>query len=213
MDGNDMPGIRNNAPLPTDGEILRLLRRGDEQAVAYMFDRYYAMLCRFAKRILNDARLAEEVVDDVMFGVWQRRAALADDSTLQALLVCSVRNRSLNELRGGRCRPTVCLSVISNAENLAFLDCIFADPRHPLGQLIELELERDLQRSIDSLPRECREVFRRVRVEARSYDEVARELGISVNTVKYHMKNALATLRQRFGNYLEAIIAMCLLAN
>ncbi|HBK29562.1 MAG TPA: hypothetical protein DDZ04_07435, partial [Parabacteroides sp.] len=48
----------------------------------------------------------------------------------------------------------------------------------------------------------CRHVFLKSRFEHKKNDEIAAELGISVNTVKYHIKRALSVLRQDLGRYL-----------
>lgn len=193
---------------PTDSDLLIMLCRGDQRAMKMVFDRHYAMLCRFACRIVRNQCIAEEVVDDVMLNLWQQREKLYTASSLAAWLVCSVRNRSLNALRDAiRHNRHLCMGL-SDGEHLDFLECIFADPRHPLGTLIEKELCDELARSVDALPHECRSVFRKVRMEAKTYDQAARELGISVNTVKYHMKKALAALALRFGPYLDVIVAL-----
>ena len=53
---------------------------------------------------------------------------------------------------------------------------------------------------------ECRTVFKKSRFEQKKYEEIALELGISINTVKYHIKNALALLQKRLDNYLHLLI-------
>lgn len=194
-----------------DSVLLERLSQGDERAMQAVFDRHYAMLCRFAVRIVRSRSMAEEVVDDVLFGLWQQRSRIDGSLPLHAWLVRSVRNRSLNALRdAARCPERLCLSGISDAEHLDFLDTLFADARHPLGTLIEKELAGELSRCIEALPPECRRVFRMVRMEAMTYGQAAERLGISVNTVKYHMKHALGVLGQRFGRYLDAVVLMCL---
>ena len=47
-------------------------------------------------------------------------------------------------------------------------------------------------------------------MEGLKYSEIASELGISVNTVKYHMKKALAILRDEFGKYLVLLLFLFL---
>ena len=54
--------------------ILERLRQGDEKAFKHIFDRHYTLLCRFANQILNDTSLAEEIVDDAIFYLWEHRA-------------------------------------------------------------------------------------------------------------------------------------------
>lgn len=202
----------DNTTSVADGVLIERLRRGDERAMQAVFDRHYAMLCRFAMRIVRSRSMAEEVVDDVMFGLWQQRGRIDGGVPLRAWLVRSVRNRSLNALRAKARRPErLCLSGITDAEHLDFLDTLFADPRHPLGTLIEKELAGELSRCIEALPPECRRVFRMVRMEAMTYEQAARKLGISVNTVKYHMKNALSVLGRRFGPYLDIVVLLWLM--
>lgn len=54
-------------------QLIKKLRKGDEKAFRLLYDRHYVLLCRFANQILNNAALAEEVVDDVIFYLWEHR--------------------------------------------------------------------------------------------------------------------------------------------
>ena len=96
---------------------------------------------------------------------------------------------------------------------MEFLDSVFVDENHPLGTLLEQELEDELLRGIEDLPPECRTVFKKSRFEQKKYEEIASELGISVNTVKYHIKNALAFLQKRMDNYLKLLVLYIFMGN
>ena len=56
--------------------------------------------------------------------------------------------------------------------------------------------------AVNRLPNECRKVFWLSRFEGRKNEEIASELGISINTVKYHIKHALALLLCDLQKYL-----------
>ena len=71
---------------------------------------------------------------------------------------------------------------------------------------MEQELEGEIMKAIDRLPEECRRVFRMSRFEERKYEEIARQLEISVNTVKYHIKRALTLLHEDLGKYLTVAV-------
>ena len=58
------------------------------------------------------------------------------------------------------------------------------------------DLSTQINDIISSLSPECQEVFILSRFEEKTYPEIAQHLGISINTVKYHMKQALKRLRQ-----------------
>lgn len=186
--------------------LIKKLRKGDEKAFRLLYDRHYVLLCRFANQFLNNAALAEEVVDDVIFYLWEHRSEVEIRYSIRAYLMRAVRNRCLNELQSQSHREELHLSSFLSPESMDFLDFLFVDDKQPLGMLLEQELEDELKRSINELPLECRRVFYKSRFEQKKYEEIAEELGISVNTVKYHIKNALAFLQKRLGNYLKLLI-------
>lgn len=187
-------------------QLIENLRRGDESAFRCIYDRHYESLCRFADLFLHDAALAEEIVDDVVFYLWEHRKEVEITYSLRAYLMKSVRNRCLNELNSLSRREELRFSSFSLPENEEFLDTLFIEKEHPLGYLLEQELEDELLRGIEALPEECRTVFKKSRFEQKKYEEIAQELNISVNTVKYHIKNALAFLQKRMSGYLKFLL-------
>lgn len=189
-----------------DRLIIDQLKHGDEKAFKYVFDNHYTLLCRFANQLLHDPQLAEEIVDDAIFYLWEHRDELTITHSLRAYLVQSVRNRSLNMLNSAMYRYEQHSSNITPEENIEFLDTLFVDDCHPMGMLIEKELESEIMACIDQLPDECRRVFKMSRFQEMKQEEIARELHISVNTVKYHIKNALAYLRVHLASYLASAL-------
>lgn len=184
-------------------QLIKKLRKGDEKAFRLLYDRHYVLLCRFANQILNNAALAEEVVDDVIFYLWEHRSEVEIRYSIRAYLMRAVRNRCLNELQSHNHREELHLSSFLSPESMDFLDFLFVDDKQPLGMLLEQELEDELKRSIDELPLECRRVFYKSRFEQKKYEEIADELGISVNTVKYHIKKCIGFSPKAFGELFE----------
>ena len=197
----------------TEKQLIEELRCGNESAFRRIYDRHYVPLCRFADLFLHDASLSEEVVDDAIFYLWEHRSEVEITYSLRAYLMKSVRNRCLNELNSLAHREELQFSSFSLPENVEFLDTLFIEKDHPLGYLLEQELEEELERSIEALPEECRVVFKKSRFEQKKYEEIARELNISVNTVKYHIKNALAFLQKRMAGYLKLLVWYIFLGN
>lgn len=184
--------------------IIRQLRAGDEEAYRYLYDRHYAVLCRFANAWVDDPFLAEMIVGDVIFHLWEIRDTLEIDTSLRAYLMRAVRNRCYNHLSSESKKRETPFSALAP-------DTLEREPalslgEHPLGLLLERELEGEIIRSIERLGDECKRVFKKSRFERKKNEEIAAELGISVNTVKYHIKMALARLRQDLGKYLLFLI-------
>ncbi len=189
-----------------DQLIIIQLKEGDEEAFNYVFTHYYNLLCRFAFHLLHDKETAEEIVDDVIFYLWEHREEVTVPKSLKAYLLTAVRNRCLNELTSLAHRIQLQSSSVPLDDSLNFLNAVFTEENHPLGYLLEEELEDKLRRSVDSLPKECHTVFAKSRFEEKSYEEIASELGISVNTVKYHIKKALSILRKDLSDYLSLLL-------
>ena len=60
------------------------------------------------------------------------------------------------------------------------------------------EILENLHRALQSLPPQCRKVLHKIYFENKHYAEVAKEMGISVNTVKTHVYLAIKTLKKDF---------------
>ena len=186
---------------PIEALIIRQLKAGREEGYKYLFDHHYQVLCLLATRYVHDTYLAESIVGDVIFHLWEKRASLDITTSLRSYLVRSVRNKCLDYLgsRAVRSGP-VSLEEVPGAPAAE-------DPDHPLGRLLELELEQEIARSIGQLPDQCGKVFRMSRFNNKKYSEIASELGISTDTVKYHIKPALALLRKDLDKYLMVAAA------
>jgi RNA polymerase sigma-70 factor (ECF subfamily) len=176
-------------------EFLGRLENGEEEAWRMLYDRYYELLCTTAYPYVTDHFLSESFANDILSRFWEQRERIVIHTSLKDYLVRSVINTCINHLnREKRYFSWDDLSVkSSSAGHLSMYD---RDEEHPLNRLISKELEESYRKALTSLPDQCREVFRLSRMEELGYKEIADRLHISVNTVKYHIKNALAKLRE-----------------
>ena len=189
---------------PIESLVIRQLQAGREEGYKYLFDHHYQVLCLLASRYVHDDFLAESIVGDVIFHLWETRSSLNITTSLRSYLVRCVRNKCLDYLGSRRVRTE---SVgLEGSPDLPGSET----PAEPLGRLLELELEDQVAQSIGRLPEQCSKVFRMSRFEGKKYDEIAASLGISAETVKYHIKHALALLREDLGRYLIPVILLLL---
>lgn len=182
----------------SDDLLVQKLHDGDIKAFEWIYNHYYELLCRYAYRFLKDRNSAEEIIDDVMCSLWIRHEKV-EIRQIRSYLFRAVRNLCLNHLKSCSWSSN---TSISPEENTAFLDALFCDDEHPLGMLLEKEFEKELCKAVDNLPEECRKVFEMSRRDNKKYEEISRELGISINTVKYHIKNALRQINISMAKYL-----------
>ena len=166
----------------TEKLIVEQLKNGNEDAYKYIYDYHYVLLCHVANQYLNDNFLSETIVGDVIFHLWEIRETLKSRSEKKEISFSVLVPEEMSEEK------------------------YLQSDNYPLGILLERELEHEIRMAIDKLPVECRCVFEKSRFEEKKYEEISQELGISINTVKYHIKNALSFLQTELSKYLIALI-------
>lgn len=184
--------------------LIHSLKSGNNQAYKYIYDHHYVLLCKIAYEFLKDDFLAESIVDDIIFHLWEKRNTLEITTSLRSYLVQAVRNRCINYLNLEREKREVRFSVIDQQNE--WINSVFPSDDYPLARLLENELEQEIRNAINRLPEECKVVFKKSRFEEKRYEQIAEELGISVNTVKYHIKNAISRLSADLSKYLLLLI-------
>lgn len=184
----------------TEALLVQQLKNGVDAAYKYLYDQHYQILCHVAAQYVKDDFLAETIVGDVIFHLWEVRETIEIDTSVRSYLMTCVRNRCIDYLKSQYHKREVAHSD-TGLRDFPVLQYV-KDDDYPLGKLLEKELEDEIMNAINRLPDECRRVFNMSRFENRKYEEIAQELKISVNTVKYHIKHALALLHEDLGKYL-----------
>ena len=191
-------------------QILILhLKRGDEAAYRKLYDLHYILLCKYAAQWVRDPFEAESIVEDVIFRIWEMRERFEIHVPLRSYLLRAVRNGCLNYLNQSSVRYEQSIPDMEADEDEITLPEL-VDGDYPLGRLLEMELEAEIIAAVESLPEDCKRVFKMSRYGQKKNEEIAIELNISINTVKYHLKRALSLLRERLGKYLIVILSFFL---
>ena len=188
--------------------IIESLKQGDNRAYKYIYDTHYVLLCKIAYEFLKDYFLAETIVNETISHLYEIRENFEITVSLRSYLIKSVRNRCINflNLKYNRKESTFTSIISTNHDSgnsNEWLNTIAGLEEHPLGILLEKEMENKIISAIEQLPDKSKTVFKMSRFENKSYDEIASILDISVNTVKYHIKNAIAKLAQEIDKYLH----------
>jgi len=184
--------------------IIEQLRSGVEDAFKYIYKNHYAVLCHVASTYVNDDFIAESIVSDVIFHLWEIHETVEINTSLRSYLLKAVRNRSLDFVESKTIKSEFAFSSLS--ENEIVQGHYILSKEHPLDTLLEKELEERIEETIGHLPKDCRTVFEMSRFENKGYEEISNELNISVNTVKYHIKRAISQLREELGPYLTCLL-------
>jgi len=178
--------------LLNETELLARIAGGDEHAFRVVFEHYQQLTFTFAQKITRSNSHAEEIVQDIFLKIWFNRNHLQDIENFGGYLNKLVRNHALNLLRHE--------AVVSRVKTELGLNSTEND----LGTQQKLdykETKKLLDDIVSKLPEQQRRVYALCHFEGLKYDEAAAQLNISTDTVHYHMKRALATIREHFKRH------------
>ena len=142
------------------------------------FRKLYLPLGMFALRIIGDADIAEDMVSDSFYKVWQKNLEGSEFKNFKSYMYQTVRNECLSYIRNKK--------EIENIENI---------PDITEESIDTSERDAKIWKAIDELPEKCRQVFLLSKREGLSNEEIAEEMGVSIKTVKNQMTKAFSRLR------------------
>lgn len=178
-----------------DQLALRIKLR-DDQAFELLFRKYFARLCAFSNKFLNDPEEAREVVQEAFIKIWETHEDIDPEESLKSYIFKITRNLSINKLRKRK--------IVSRYTEIYKIVYIDKYELSGLDSLLGKELEENVAHSVNNMPAQCRKVFELNRIEGLKYREIAELLNISVKTVEAQMSKALRSLRSDLSEYLPS---------
>jgi len=167
-----------------------------------VFHAYYPRLCLFASQIIDNPEQHEDIVQDAFMAYWKNRKSIAEDArVIKSFLYATVRNMCFNKLRKDK--------VITRFQLLNRVD-EFEDAEI-LNKIIRSEIMDEIYRVLKTLPLNIQEVFRLGYLEGLNNNQIAEELGVTINTVKTQKQRGLKMLKGKLNPELFLFISCFLL--
>lgn len=169
-----------------------LSQKQQEEYFEEVYKEYFDRLYAYALIITKSENLAKDVVSEVFLNLWRTKIDLCSIKELKSYLFTSIKNQSLKVLSNDP-------ASFRNEDYEQLTSSI--DKMNPEELLVGKELEQFLNDVIEKIPPQCALVFKMVKEDNMKYEDVATELGISKDTVKYHVKVALKKIRIELDDF------------
>lgn len=167
-------------------KLIEKLQKGEAGAYKYLFSEYYEWLCNYIYKLCSDRSLSEDIVQETIIGLWEKRKRVIITSSLKNYVFKSCHNQYLQHLRKNKIEfdslDKVHWDIIARAS-------VKENEDHDAG------LDK-LKALINQLPPRCKEIFIMSKLEKKKYKEIAVDLGISIKTVENQMSKALHFIKQ-----------------
>lgn len=184
-----------------DADIMAMLLTDRAAGFRMLFDNYYTPLCLYSVQLCDDFDAAEDIVQSLFVQFWESDMEYQIRTSLSTYLFSVVRNNTLYYMR-----------------KAGLTDSISADDslldEHIINDVMSFEVsmeerkkkERELHEALKVLSPKELEALESVVVHGNSYNDASDEMGVSVNTLKTHLKRAMKKLRGAHVSVLLLII-------
>lgn len=181
----------------TDMLFRKVSLQDDEEAFRILFYDFFAPLCVFAHRYLEEMETCEDIVQETFYRIWKNRKDLDIQISARNFLITSVRNACLDLIRKQEIEKRWIEKRLEEDTEEEFEDLYTTQ-----------ELESLLNQALDKLPEQVASTFRMNRFDGKTYVEIAEEKQISVKTVEAYMTRTLKFLRIELKDYLPILLIL-----
>ncbi|MGL5682244.1 MAG: RNA polymerase sigma-70 factor [Marinifilaceae bacterium] len=172
------------------------LSRGDKKAFECLFNKYYEPLYEYSCSLVGDGDKAADIVQEVFIYLWDHRASIKIHASIKSYLYTSARHASINQLNKMRLEQR---HENNLTEFIEFLQTTSFSEE-------EQARVNSIYEAMATLPKQCQHVFMLSAIEGKKYQEIADELGLSINTVKTHIVKAYKRIRSNTSSSLKLLI-------
>ncbi len=194
--------------ITEEKELIRLLKSDDENAYRLLSLLYGNEIFLKAKSITKNNEDAEELTQDALLKIRKGIFSFRGESSLKTWIFRIISNLSINRLKKSKRRGAdITMSMDASpttAENgeTSFADFIPSDELSPADLLEREDNAAIMQNAMNSLPRDYARIMELRVSRELSYEEIAKELGLSIGTVKSRIARARECLREKLGETL-----------
>jgi RNA polymerase sigma-70 factor, ECF subfamily len=176
--------------VQTDTELIRLLGQGDRQAFAELYERHKSAIYRYCLRMLIDSHAAEDATHDTFIKMFQNISSLQKTDSFLPWLFHIARNEVFMYLR-------------RNKRNGTHNDETVWDEITPHVIAVSTETTELVQKTLQNLKSEYREVLVLREYEQLSYQQIAEITGDTESSVKSRLFKARQAIAKKLKTYYQ----------
>ena len=174
-------------PLHHERELLAKVARGDQRAFSEIFHWYYQPLGQAINKLTESLPLTQEIVQDAFVKVWLKRETLPEIENFSGYLFILCRNHAFAALKKLAKERKLQPVVEQHLQWESELD----ELENPSEYYREM-----IQDAVARLPAQQQRIYQLSRHDRLNYEEIGAQLGLSPDTVKTQIYNAVKFIRK-----------------
>lgn len=190
------PNKNMTAQPQSDASLLIAMKSGNQQAFEILYNKYKTLLYIHAYKKLQDREQVKDLIHEIFLNIWEKRSTLVIQENFSNYLYHAVRYKVIDVIASKY-----------TAEKYKHFQSFLDNKTTPADYRVrERILTSIIDKEINGLPPRMREVFELSRVENLSHSQIAEKLGLTTQSVRSHIKNALRILRVKLNLYLPFLL-------
>lgn len=180
-------------------DLILLFSNGDQVAFEKIYHLYSPRLLGFLIKLVKSEGHAKELLQEIFIKIWNSRNSIDPEKSFRSYLFRVAENTVYDFFR------KVAREKKLQAELLKINDGFYS---HVEEECFSKQNQELLQNVIDTLPPKRRQVFRLIKMEDYSYEEVSVLLNISTSTISDHIVKANKFVEERLKGWNKTSIGM-----
>ena len=179
----------------TDVLAPERMAREQDQRISEVVKRERSRLLNFIRRRVPDPGDAEDILQEVFYRLIEANRLLMPIEHITGWLFQVARNRITDLFR--KKKPENFSEIeVDDEDGLLFEDLLPSPDGGPEAEYARHRLLEELEQALSELPKEQREVFVAHELEGRSFKELSKKTGVSMNTLLSRKRYAVLHLRE-----------------
>ncbi len=178
--------------LKSDKDLLTHIANGDEKAFNKLYYKYWDRIYNYLFSITKSNEITEELATDVFLRIWVKRGLLKEIKNINGYIFKIAHNKAMDFFKSVAQNKKYQEIIWGLSERLATSSADYS--------LLMKESQQVLEELIKELSPQRRLIFVRNRIDGLSQKEIAKELGLSTNTVKTTIANSKKSIKSSLKN-------------
>jgi RNA polymerase sigma-70 factor (ECF subfamily) len=180
--------------LSQDGLLWDALKKGDRNAYAAIYDKYFPALYRYGRKFTKNSAGVEDAIQSLFIDLWKYKNNLSVPPSIKNYLFKAFRSHLLKSLKHDKSIVT-----LGNDDDESYcFDVTLSHEQVLVDEQTRLEENDNLKLSIENLPPRQKEVIYLLFYEGQSHDDIASIMSLKKRTVYNLLHQAVATLKKHF---------------
>ncbi len=173
----------------TDEAVMAMVKKGDLEKAAILFERYQAMLYNFFVKLSFETELSKDLTQNVFYRLIKYRNSFNEQKPFKAWFFQLARNQYLDHVKNSKNKKSRTGARFDDLEKLAH------KAAENMQEEAQKEREKVLYKALSLLDEEQREMIVLSKFQKMKYIEIAQILGITESAVKVKVHRAIKKLK------------------